>query len=89
VSREGERRDRNLFNVQRQPSGGLDRVGVQRHAPFGADTGEFFYGLHGPDLVVRPHHGGERRLRTQGVRELRRVHEPVRVHPNPGDLEAL
>ena len=62
---------------------------VQRDPSLSADSRELCDGLHRADLVVRPHHGGERGVRPQRVFELRGVHEPIGVHPDPGNLEAL
>jgi hypothetical protein len=89
VARYRERRDRDLPNVESRPARGLHSVGVQGDAPLGADLRELAYGLHGADLVVRPDHRGESGIRAQGALELCRVDEPVRIYPDPRDLEAL
>jgi len=49
---------------------GLDGVGVEGDAPFGAGFGHFGYREDDPGLVVGPQESGQGRIRGQGFQEL-------------------
>src|SRR5918997_6273516 len=89
VCRDGQRGDWHPRDVYRQTPGCLDRVHVQRHPRFGADSGDLLDGLHGADLVVSPHDRREGRLGAQALGELGWVHDSVLVDADPGYLVAL
>src|SRR5215212_1464710 len=89
VSRERQRRNRRVGDVDRNPASGLDGVGMERDLPLGAEARELAYWLDSTDLVVRPDDGGQRRVGAQHCGELVGVDQPVGVDLDPGHLESF
>jgi hypothetical protein len=78
-----------IGKVHRNRADCLHRIGVQGNPVLVGNVGEFGHGLHGPDLVVRPHHADERdgvRVRVQLGAYYVRVDPATRVHRKPGHI---
>src|SRR5215212_8327228 len=87
--REGQRRDRHLGDVDRNPTRRLHSVRVEGYATLQAQVGELARGLDCPDLVVRPDDGGKRRVGAQRRGELVRIDQSVAIDVDPRHLEAF
>jgi len=83
VTGDGHRVDAGAGERDRELADGLDRVGVEGDPVLVRDRGEGGDRLHGPHLVVRPHHAHQRDVigvALDGGAERLRVEPPVLVH---------
>ena len=89
VRRQRHRLGARIREVHRQRRRRLHRVGVQRHAPLGADRRQLGDRLHDAGDVVRPHHRRHPVTRSHRPVERVQVDHAERIDPHPGHLEAL
>ena len=86
---EAQHVDVHLIDVDLHVARRLDGVGVEQNALFLADRADLPDGLDGADLVVGEHDGHEAGVVADGVGDLLRGDEPVRVHVEQRHLKAL
>ena len=89
VGGEAQHVDVHLIDVDLHVARRLDGVGVEQNALFLADRADLPDGLDGADLVVGEHDGHEAGVVADGVGDLLRGDEPVRVHVEQRHLKAL
>jgi hypothetical protein len=89
VAREHEHVHGELGEVDGHLAHGLDRVGVEQHAPGLAQGGDLRDGEDGAGLVVGVHDGDKSRILADGPGQLVQVEAPPVVHAEIRHLVAL
>ena len=89
VGGEAQHVDVHLIDVDLHVARRLDGVGVEQYAALMTHRADLPDGLDGADLVVGEHDGHEAGVVADGVGDLLRGDEPVRVHVEQRHLKAL
>ena len=81
--------DRQLSKIDRNFADRLHRITVQQHATLATDTTELGNRVDRANLVVREHHGDERRRRLDRVTNLLRINTGTAINRQDRDLDPL
>ena len=87
VAGDGEKIDAKSVDVERNFSGGLHGVGVEKDIVLRGDLSDLLERLNGAEFIVGVHYGDERSLWANRVADGFRIDEPVFIDREVSDLD--